>query len=96
MCMSRFRVDKRSRGLGGETRTESGEKRCLERTKEDFREAMRIKQVVVVFATTRYFSTAGANLLGLAHKAITIAGCGLKRPAQAWTTVGNSPILELE
>src|SRR6266566_8955457 len=35
------RADERSCGLGGETSTESEEKRCLKRRKEDFREAMR-------------------------------------------------------
>src|SRR5258706_15284795 len=36
------RADERRCGLGGETSTESEEKRCLKRTKEDFCEAMRL------------------------------------------------------
>ena len=39
---------------------------------------------------------AQTSLLGLAHKAITVAVFGLKRPAQAWTSEGNSPTLGLE
>src|SRR6266480_5694254 len=35
------RADEQRCGLGGEASTESEEKRCLKRTKEDFREAMR-------------------------------------------------------
>ena len=42
LLFSCFRADERRCGLGGETSTESEEKRCLKRRKEDFREAMRM------------------------------------------------------
>jgi hypothetical protein len=46
MFLSCSKADERRCGLGGATKTEAEEKRCLKRKKEDFCEAMRSKLII--------------------------------------------------
>ncbi len=66
ICFSSFRADERSSGLEGETRTELEEKRCLKRTQEDFREAMRVELDANFFEEVRTgFEATNHSTLGL-------------------------------
>src|SRR5207253_1003930 len=66
MVLSCSRADERRCGLGGETSTESEEKRCLKRRKEDFREAMRLLKVgchyLLPFIILPHFSSEGKRV----------------------------------
>src|SRR2546421_8492895 len=73
MFLSCSRVDERRCSLGGKTRTESEEKRYLQRTKKDFCEAMRkLRQDVAVH---RFAHHKTACLLTLSPLACHEAAC---------------------
>ncbi len=67
LFVSCSRADERSCGLGGKTSTESEEKRCLKRRKEDFREAMHVlllPQSCVGLAALLLAAASGHSLCG--------------------------------